>query len=186
MPGFSLGSLPAVQTPKRDPLMRLIDRAWDRLREMMAAGKLTGYLFRASDGRTEPADPNYWHSRSVSSEAHLTGECDVYVSGAKLKARVRIKRADLQLVLAGRSAALPLKAYARRGRKPKQGFDKLWVELCLVFHLGEVKRDRVSLKKHMAQWAINHNLEYEEDTIDDKVALLLREFAARKNSRASK
>jgi hypothetical protein len=175
-----------VQTPERDPLMRLIDRAWDRLRETMAAGKLIGYLFRPSDGKTEPADAIYWRSRSVSSQAHFTGECEVYVSGAKFQARVRIKRADLQLVLDGKSAALPPKAHGLRGRKPKQGFDKLWVELCLVFHFGEVKRDRVSLKKHMSQWAIDHDLEYEEDTIDEKVALLLREFAARKKPRAGK
>jgi hypothetical protein len=140
----------------------------------MAEGSLTGYIYRPGDGRTEPAERIYWTNVHFLGDAHRTGKCWVLAGGAPVEGRVRIKRADLEMVLAGRPAPLARKR-GSAGRKANREIDNFWIEVCRVLYHGSVGEDQAELTRRMGQWAIDHmKSPYDAETIRKKMSALLK------------
>jgi hypothetical protein len=153
----------------------IMEQTWIRLRETMASGKLQGYLFRSADCKTEAMDPIYWTNKNQSANAHRTGKCSMFTGPTVVEARVRLKRADLELILAGKPAPAARKPRdAGAGRKPNADHDKFWIELSRAINSGDAPEDLSPLTKHMAQWSSDKMKHpYDEETIRKKVSALL-------------
>jgi hypothetical protein len=169
---------------RADDRDRMLETAWARLCGLLAQGHAVGYVYREADGETEAAEPIYWKT-DPPKRARFDGRCSFMPreGGHYVQVRPRMKRADFELVLDGKTAptrkamnAGGARATYAAGRKLNAQHDKFWIELCrLVLNGSSSGEDRSALTAHMTQWAsVNMKRPYDEGTVRKKVTALLK------------
>jgi hypothetical protein len=126
----------------------LMDDAWNKLRNLMADGLLTGFLFLTANQMTEAAEPIYWTSSNVKhASPHRTGTCSKVISGGYVECRVRIKRADLGIVLTGGKVPPKPKKKDKGGAPRTHDVQAFLIEAFALIYEGFQPRSRDDLNK---------------------------------------
>jgi hypothetical protein len=86
------------------PLHHVPGAAWDRLRDLLAAGQLVGEIFSEADGRPHKVPAHTWNHEDADT-AHERGRMRLAYGMGSLIGPVAIRKLDLQNAISGGAAA---------------------------------------------------------------------------------
>lgn len=188
----------AIETPEIKALRAKVNKieyihreAYNRIRDLLSAEQLTGFIIDDASGRPYEVEPHLWNTEDADT-AHERGLMRFSGGYGWVIGPAVVLRSELESILEGKpareiadvvhagtvesiSVAAEEGPRAKGGRKSNPDNDRFWIEVCRLLNDGEIKGGQSGLSGTMAQWAEdNMKRAYDADTVRKKISNLFK------------